>query len=190
MGALFSPFNYLKLTQHGKWIVDWIVPFGFALCFVVLATFHLPKFDFHSENGLIAMMRSFVETLPGFYIAALTAVATFGRPEIMDTPLNPGDIYLKKKIANSEDQVLVTRRKFLCLMFAYLCALSVVLTVLPAVAIAMRADVSELLKPLALLWAERAYTLIYLGLLAQMLVITLWGLYYLSDRIHQSEFQQ
>ena len=98
MGALFSPFNYLKLTQHGKWIVDWIIPFGFALCFVVMATFCLPKFDFHSENGLIAMMRSFVETLPGFYIAALTAVATFGRPKIMDTPLNPGDIYLKKKI--------------------------------------------------------------------------------------------
>lgn len=190
MGSLFSPFNYLRLTQHGKWIIDWVVPLAMVALMLWGVFTYLPNFDFHSEHGFISTMRSFVETLPGFYIAALTAVATFGRPEVMDTPVIPGDIFIKQSLANSDAPILVTRRRFLCLLFAYLCALSIFLTVLPAIAFAMKADVMAISNQMMVCWAERIYIFVYTTLLAQMLVITLWGLYYLSDRIHQSELHQ
>lgn len=190
MGSLISPLNYLRLTQHAKWVVDWLIP----ICFALFATYSInvtfPHFDLYSKDGFINGMGGFIQTLPGFYIAALTAVATFGRPEVMDMAVSPGDIYLRQKSTSNPGRVLVTRRKFLCLMFAYLCTVSLVLTVISPTVQALKIDAVRMIPQPNMFYLKVIFEMLYFISLGQLVMITLWGLYYLSDRIHQSEHVQ
>jgi hypothetical protein len=53
--------------------------------------------------------------LPGFYIAALAAIATFNAPT-MDVPLDGQNTELCSQEENIQTRKL-TRRRFLCLLF-------------------------------------------------------------------------
>ena len=180
-------FGYLAIQHPTKKFVDWVLPS--ILSIIASGVIFVSKggINFFGTGGVISMVLGYVQNLPGFYIAALAAIATFARPDI--DVLMPGDPPPRIK---SEDNrgvvnlIELTRRRFLCLLFSFLTIECIVLTFL---SIAMLASASALNLTLTgithtILFCGAVF--IYFLILFQLLIATLWGLYYLGERIHQT----
>lgn len=179
---LKRPFGYLFIKEvKGKALYDWLYPIILTICTWIL--FYLSGKDhaFLSEH-VIAGLVSFVGNLPGFFIAALAAIATFQSPKLEEyvetsssiTPCIKYDIVDEnKKIVNKSFPL--KRRAFLSYMFAFLTALSFIIVII---------------SKLALMIPECSYlNIIYCWTLIlifyQMTVTTFCGLYYLGSRLHE-----
>jgi uncharacterized membrane protein len=181
------PFDYLRINHPEKRSIDIWIP----LCtsFLVMSFFVFSDIYYEADRILSIVDRvfSFIPTLIGFYVAALAAVATFNKPN-MDEPM-PGDPIRVDSFARREtDPIeLVTRRRFLCLLFGYLCALSILIAVLSLAGIVIRNDAAFYLH-------DYNITAILFGFVLTLLVsnlftTTLLGMYYLVDRIHQAPLE-
>ncbi len=184
---LGKPFGYLFIKGiSGKAAYDWAAPFILTLLtaglFIGLKISPQSLLD---DGGFIKSIISFISNLPGFYIAALAAIATFNRAEI-DLPLisstKSASIEIKVtkengKIVNSAE--VLTRRLFLCMLFSFLTALSIVIIILNAVS----APIISSFQGNGILIA---YSLLFTFLVWQLLVSTFFGLYYLGNRIHMN----
>ncbi len=185
---LCRPFSYLSIrhpTTGIRWI-NWWIPIIFTALAVGIACWLDKPVDLFSGSGLLAKILGFIQNLPGFYLAALAAVATFNNPD-MDK-LMPGQPPTAKILHNGDlTTVPLTRRRMLCIMFAYLTALSFGLTIASIASMtfadAVKAAVSDL-RPAYVNLLKGAFASLYLTALMQMLLITLWGLFYLGERIH------
>ena len=96
---LLRPLSYLSIEHKQKWIVDWVYPLIFAVLSTALL-FGLKKYGnipLYADGAVIAKILGFVQGLPGFYIAALAAIATFkekaedllAKPEFEAAVTNP-----------------------------------------------------------------------------------------------------
>ncbi|ELY7545905.1 hypothetical protein SOK14_004011 [Cronobacter turicensis] len=182
---LSKPFSYLFIKGiGGKAVYDWIAPFFltlFSLGYFYL--FNISEKTIIEDGGVIKTIASFISNLPGFYIAALAAIATFNREQI-DHPLinDKGSPSIDVRVTKENGHVVnttepLTRRLFLCMLFAYLTALSIFIII-------MNAFISPLLK----IYSENLFPAIYIALFLflswQMLISTFFSLYYLGNRIH------
>lgn len=197
--VLLRPFAYLTI-QHSdpihRWI-NWWVPAIFAVfigsCWLVpLALDHFGfltpiPVDIWSNSGLISKIQGFVQSLPGFYTAALAAVATFGGKNMLK--VMPGQAPRMKFFVGSEmtEALELNRRLFLSSLFAYLTALSFLLTVGAATGVTLAPIVKSILLPWAVSYASAFATSVYILFFIQMLTVTGWGLYYLGERMHLSD---
>lgn len=184
---LARPFGYLSIKGiNGKKAYDWLAPLIlsiFSLAFFYFS--NLPFVDLIKDGGFIKTVASFISNLPGFYIAALAAIATFNREQI-DYPLigKAGTPFIEVKITKENGTTVnskedLTRRLFLCMLFAFLTALSIMIVILNAFV----APVLALSKDVT---AHVIYAGIFIYLIWQLLVSTFFGLYYLGDRIHMN----
>lgn len=184
---LARPFGYLSIKGiNGKKAYDWFAPLTLTLLSV--AYFHLcnfPFIDLIKDDGFIKTTSAFVANLPGFYVAALAAIATFNREQI-DYPLigSTGTPFIEVKVikengitVNSKENL--TRRLFLCMLFAFLTALSIVIVML-------NAYVSPVISISTNKLAHYVYAVFFIFLTWQLFVTTFFGLYYLGDRIHMN----
>lgn len=181
---LFRPFGYLSIKGvSGKFIYDWLIPFVLSLLSMAYFYGLTTPALLLSDNGFFRSTISFISILPGFYIAALAAIATFNRKQIDDPLISDNGtpyIYVKgvkengKPYRTKED---MTRRLFLCMLFSFLTAESIVLIMLHNFS-------APLFNAVAHPYYLAAYTFIFLLILWQLLVTTFFGLYYLGDRIH------
>lgn len=182
---LAKPFEYLYIKGiSGKSAYDWGAPLALTLLtFLFFFMQDVKPATLFIDGGFIKSIVSFISNLPGFYIAALAAIATFNRAEI-DLPLisntKKASIEIKVtksngKVENSEE--ILTRRLFLCMLFSFLTALSIVIIMLNA-----------FISPLTAIYTNdyflAGYALIFTFGTWQLLVSTFFGLYYLGNRIH------
>lgn len=184
---LLRPFGYLAIRHSHKWVVDWVYPGFFAAIVVGLLSLGNPR-DIVSadDNGVVQLILSFVQSLPGFYIAALAAIATFGRPdidEILPAP-TPKVVVRNRGVENLVD---LTRRRFLAMLFAFLTAESILVIISSIFLVSHGAPLFSFTyfelsaaSGLALIVAF-AYFLVFF----QMVVATFWGLYYLGYKLHE-----
>ncbi|EHN5843781.1 hypothetical protein KDR42_004584, partial [Salmonella enterica subsp. enterica serovar Newport] len=75
---LGKPFEYLSIKGiSGKAAYDWVAP---AILTVITAAIFIllkiPVKNLFVDGGFIKSIVSFISNLPGFYIAALAAIAT------------------------------------------------------------------------------------------------------------------
>lgn len=186
---LVRPFAYLRI-QHASGTlraVNWALPVGAAAVCVALGAWVSPSVNVFHADGLLVKLLGFVQSLPGFYLAALAAVATFAK-EGLDR-LMPGEAPKVDIIYNGQLTVVeLTRRRFLSMMFAYLTVLSILLTMAAILATTFVDPIRALLTPLGRAWLKGAFAFFYLAMLAQMLVITMWGIYYLGERMHTPDY--
>jgi len=184
---LLRPFGYLNIKGvNGKFIYDWAIPFILSLISLIYLHYTISKPDqLLGADGFFKNTISFISILPGFYIAALAAIATFNRKQIDDPLISDSGtpyIYVKgvkengRPYRTKED---ITRRLFLCMLFSFLTAESILLIMLHNFAIPWIATATN---PYILI----CYSFIFLILLWQLLVTTFFGLYYLGDRIHMN----
>ncbi|EOX4467669.1 hypothetical protein ACJ5NB_002408 [Vibrio alginolyticus] len=176
---LLRPFSYLQIQHRDRHIYNWIVPLVASILTMIFILVFIDIKDAVREGGLIDSINNFVANLPGFFIAALAAVATFNKNDI-DLEMN-NDVKLTILYQGSSTDIPLTRRRFLCVLFSYLTATSLFLVLFTKLALASS-------------WHESWYPAVswigcwlFFFILWQMLLATVLGLYYLGERLHTAE---
>jgi hypothetical protein len=137
---------------------------------------------------MIRELQGLLQILPGFYLTALAAISTFNKNDL--------DYYLPKPtpqidILVSGHRVLIylTRRKMLSYLFGYLTFLSLMLYISTVIGSAIAPSFNQIFAPYS-----TAFLLVFEALFQiffwQMIIITIFGLYQLCDRIHQPDNDQ
>lgn len=183
---LFKPFDYLRIIHDDKRKVDWLYPITVALLAVITFEHYLPSDYLTKNGGLASLTLGFIQSLPGFYIAALAAVATFGKKSIdryFPTPMP----FIYKRNLGENTKTFLTRRTFLCMLFAFLTCESIILVLFSIILILLPNETQHLaIKGFNISYATGLLAKFsYLLLLSQMLIATFWGLFYLGYKIHE-----
>jgi hypothetical protein len=180
---LLRPWAYLRIHAQGKIVFDWIVPAVMATIAAAMLALAGREVSVFGDNGVISKMTGFVQNLPGFFIAALAAVATFNRDDLdslLPAP-TPTMVVLNRGLPVPLE---LTRRRFLCALFAFLTAQSLAVTCMGIFAVSFSSWVVQSLQANVVPFCKIACGFLYLLLLAQLLSVTCLGLYYLGDRLH------
>ncbi|WP_444668340.1 hypothetical protein [Cereibacter changlensis] len=147
---------------------------------------------FIGPTGLVGSLLTLFSTLPGFYFAGLAAVSTFGSTT-MDQEMPAPAPELRIRVRGQEVVVKLTRRLFLSYLFSYLVILSFGLC-LALLTINALAPSIEVLEAAICSWAGVAWPWLALqsvvGLVltfacASLMVSTLHGIFFLTEKIHQ-----
>ncbi len=182
---LLRPFSFLTITHPTRkpLIINWILPIILAAIVTSIGFFTSEKIDVFGSSGLISRLLGFIQSLPGFYIAALAAIATFNNKDMLK-PM-PGTPPIGTVVYNGyPERIPMNRRRFLSSMFAYLTVLSIGLTLLAVAFLTVAPSVKDVVSPEKCQVLKSAATYIYVVFVCQMVSVTLWGLYYLGDRLH------
>ena len=177
---LTRPVSYLLLKHPAGKVYNWIVPMLFALVSIFCLYVGVGIEGIVGVNGLIAQVSDFVVSLPGFFIAALAAIATFNRPVIDQEMINAPTIDIKVDQATLSDQPL-TRRDFLLRLFSFLTVESIFLTIYAKVGSLV--SVPQFLDT-SLQVVDWIYVSIYLVFFWQLIILLLFGMYYLCERLN------
>jgi hypothetical protein len=187
---LIRPLDYLRIRHPRKRNYDGWLPLGLTIGTVVALYFLPLPIQIFGDGGLLDILAGLLQFLIGFYIAALAAVATFDRPS-MDQPMagDAPELWVTRH-GLTESQKL-TRRRFLSLMFGYLALLSFLLYGVSAFGNLLEPNIHALIpyESQAFLFARWGFLSIFLFLAYNLLVTTMLGLYYMTDRIHRFEGQ-
>jgi hypothetical protein len=188
VNLLFRPFSYLLIDHPKKWLVDWLYPLVLCASTIVVLGYLRTRGTvvIFSDAGLVSKCLGFIQGLPGFYIAALAAIATFNKTDIDKTM--PAPVPSLTSIYKGEKVVIkLTRRRFLCSMFAFLTAESIVLVLMsvfaPATASSFKGWIGGDLESVTVY----IFLIFYFFAFWQMIVTTFLGLYYLGERLHQAD---
>lgn len=184
---LSRPWAYWCVKGSGKAVFDWVLPIVLSLMCAAIVDVSKHQINFFGAGGVLQMLTGFFQNLPGFFIAALAAVATFDRDELDESMPNPTPticLYVKGRWT----RVPLTRRRFLSTLFAFLSIQSIFVTLigigLVSCASWVRAidSVSSILR-----YVSFGVVAIYSMFVWQMITVSCLGLYYLGDRIHQPD---
>jgi hypothetical protein len=185
VGRLFVPMRYLRIVHPEKFVYDVVLPIGALIIGVSVYNFLPVKPPLLGENGILTDIKDVLALLIAFFVAALAAIATFSRPGLDDVMKGSNPPRIPVKLMGKVYWQPVTRREFLCYLFGYLSSmsLSLFLTI-----VTVKAFVPSLH-----LWIEEATFLVLKNIFiaafsaaaGHMLVATLLGLNYLTDRINR-----
>lgn len=185
---ILRPFAYIFIHHPVKRKVDWLLPLSLTAITIVLLFPFREGMNVWATFGVVATAQGLVQALPGFYIAALAAVATFGQQgSSLDTIIPAPTPTIQTRFAGAWIEMKLSRRRFLCLLFAYLTSISVVLSLFATYGQAVAAPARLMVMDIVVNTASWIMFATYLFFLFQMVVITLWGLYYLSDKMLQPD---
>lgn len=187
--VIFRPFSFLTI-KHPTFVfpvILWVIPTLASLTFLSVIFFIDKNINLWGNSGIIEKISSFIQSLPGFYIAALAAVATFGNRSLDKTmpgtaptlsiPFNGGWI---------EDEPL-NRRLFLTSMFAYLTTLSIIITIVSIVSVLVAPSIKLLIPITAAIYLKYLFTFLIFTFIIQLFIISLWGISYLGEKMHLSD---
>jgi hypothetical protein len=185
MWRILVPLRYLRIAHPEKW------KFDLGLPLILAAVFVLPIFsstfvtDALGTFDIVGKLSSFLGVLTGFFIAALAAVATFGKQE-MDDPM-PGEppVRLEHKVNMETYFENLSRRRFLSFLFGYMAFLTLVLYIGGYVYLIADKYWLAVAAPGWRTVIFRVFWCLYVFALANLLSNTLLGLFYLTDRIHR-----
>ncbi len=184
---LTRPFGYILIRHPVKKVIDWYIPLAMTLILFVISYPLRSALNVWGTGGLVQLAQQIIQGLPGFYIAALAAVATFGQQSTLDMLIPDPTPTIKTRSAGEWISMQLTRRRFLCLLFAYLTVVSVLLSLIATYGLATAAAIRLLAPPWLSQGLSLAGTIFYSIFIFQLIIVTLWGLYYLSDRMHQPQ---
>ena len=126
---------------------------------------------------------TFVQVLPGFYIAALAAIASYSNP-FVDNAMAGSPPYLEEVDNRGTRKSYLSRRRFLTLMFGYLAAISIILTIfLFVVRLGYETKILSV-DPIIYYSIYSLLCFMFFAIFSQMVLVTLHGIYYLADRMH------
>lgn len=178
------PLSYLRISHPSKWVVDWALPSAIA----ILITSVVIAGDYFSSQGLGWKfleddISGLVSILPGFYIAALSAIVVFNRNDI-DKHMPEPTPSLKIPAAGI---VSLTRRRFLALTFSFLTAESIILLTLIGLGPSLQAIAAYFLNGWQYFTGKYAFIYLLFFIFSQLVVVTFLCLYYLGERLHQPD---
>lgn len=181
---LTRPLDYLRIEHPSKRYYDRWVPLFFATPMIIWFVFIPGGVSIFSPSGVVDKINGLLQILTGFYIASLAAVATFNK-ESMDKPMIGEPPILD--VGEGKAPEILTRRRFLSLMFGYLALSSLFLYIMGIFAVSSAAVIKDILSDSLVVLVRAAGAIIYFFLFSNIVVTTLLGLFYMSDRIHRHE---
>lgn len=183
--------SYRKVSHpQMKWYL-WILPCltTFVIVFPVYF-FHLSSTAF-VKDGLVDGLTSMLSLLPGFFFAALAAVATFPSTAL-DKHVEEEGFSIPMRTKGVISQQPLTMRIFLSQLFSYLTAISFIALLMGIFNRAFRSLWSSGEKSLEIDWLpsfvfhlETAFLIIFIYLVSSIVFSGGHGLYFLSERIHR-----
>ncbi|EPJ8753842.1 hypothetical protein [Pseudomonas juntendi] len=184
LGQLLRPFGYLSIQHPYKWVVDWLYPSILAMALTITLFLLDSEASYYAPGNLISLILSFVQSLPGFYIAALAAIATFGRSDIDNIIPEPTPKVIIR-FRGSTNIVDLTRRKFLAMLFAFLTAQSILVVIFSIAMMTFGKSIfdSTVAGPASGVVFSFVILLSYFIAFFQMIIATFWGLYYLGYKL-------
>jgi len=181
---LFTPLAYLRIKNPIKPWFDWYIPLAMTT-FVFVVLMVLPgRVNLFGETGLVAHVTQLLQMLIGFYIAALAAIATFPS-KVLDQPFAGDPVKIKVKRKGQQKLIPINRRRFLSYLFGYLAFLSLLLFLIGMSISVLHNNLEALLAKDVVRAIKPGFTFVYLFLISNLMVTTLLGLHYLTDRIHR-----
>lgn len=180
------PWAYIMIKGKEKWVFDFLLPSILSIIVTAAAILSKGSVNYFGPGGIISSFTSFIQSLPGFFIAALSVVATFQKKE-MDFFLAPPTPEIAIRIDGRIGLVRLTRRRFLGLLFSFLTAQSIIITGLGIFLSSFSGYATSLISIDLRIYMFSFAILLYMYLVFQMLIVTFWGLYYLSERMYQGE---
>lgn len=178
---LLTPLTFLRLQSLDLRAYQWTIPI--VLTLLGLAGFYLlpSKPPLFSEKGLVNTINGLLNTLIGFYIAALAAVATFNNAAL-DKVMKGRPPTLVTYRQGEKNVEQLTRRRFLVILFGYCAFVSIMLFAFGVISLLVAPSIAKLswMPALRLVWLAA-----YFALAASLFVVTLLGLHYLIERMHR-----
>ena len=177
---LFTPLNYLRIQHDQKRWLDFFMPAILSLCVCAIYVLLPVRLDLTGDKGLIATLGTYLQVLSGFYIAALAAIATFPNKN-MDVEMDGVPVAL-----NNHN---LTRRQFLSYLFGYLAFIGFGLVMVGSLVQLLAPSIEFYSKcmPDGFKWLKLAGLFFYLVCFFSIILTTLLGLYYLTDKIHENK---
>lgn len=178
---ILTPLAFLRLQSPDLRAYQWTIPA--VLGALALVAFYLlpSKPPLFTEKGLVNTVNGLLNTLIGFYIAALAAVAAFNNPTLDQVMKGrPPTLTVYREGVQTKEQL--TRRRFLVILFGYCAFISIMLFTLGVLSLILAPSLASAswMPTLRLVWLG-----VYFSMAASLLVVTLLGLHYLIDRMHR-----
>lgn len=186
---LLRPVDYLSIKDGSKWKIDWAVPTAMAIGTGLGFYFLSPRPQVFMKDGLLQQIGSLLSIMPGFYLAALAAIATFHKSDMDEYMPSPVPT-IETLSAGHKRTINLTRRRYLSIMFGYLTLLSLTLFIGTIFTNACADTFKALIDPEWRIFTVVSYISIFFLLFWHMISVTLFGLYQLSDRMHQPDIRQ
>lgn len=186
------PFAFIGVRHKTLTPFLRFVPLFFAAIFTIVFWFMPVRPSLTGDGSLSRHMITVFAILPGFFIAALAAVATFNRPEMDEVMPDPAP-ELKLRTGEHESYFPLTSRMFMTHLFSYLTSVSFFAVFLFVFADLSAPSVSYVVSKVAdVYWRgvifealSLAYFAVVFWLASKIILTTLIGLYFLAERIHR-----
>ena len=181
---LLRPLDFLRISDRELRLSRWIFPlfFGLLLSAILLTLHYKTDYVLIHDGGYFERILILLGVLPGFYIAALAAVATLGHRQ-MDKILPSAPTLPFPKRGKMVDMPL-TKRQFISMLFAFLTLESMFLFLFLSISLPAK----EIFVIFSSFWRSiflTVFIIIVNVALAQIVFLTMFGLYFLGDRIHR-----
>lgn len=183
---LFSPFSYLKITWERGLTSKKFFDIGLPIILSLITVILLILLRLNIENGtnifnndITYYLSGFFQTIPGFYIAGLAAIATLNSDNM--------DVYMTDPCPKLNGEK-VKRRLFLAQLFSYLTIGSLILFILTLIGrFAASINILQGVSVFTYYFTYAIFSLIYFYFFWQIMVLTCLGLYYLGEKIHYND---
>lgn len=191
---IWRAFAFNNITSKELRVVRILIPMFITIAVFIIYLVLPKKPEIMGDKKYLDYLLQIIGILPGFYIAALAAGATFTNSSLDEIMPGKNPPTLKTKIMGQELEPPLTIRIFICHLFSYLSATALVL----AFAILAAIEINPSLEYIKCQNKSNDYILIaitlvqYLAVLAitfyvvKIASITLHGLYFLAERMHMS----
>jgi hypothetical protein len=187
---LLVPLNYLRIKHggglfHSKKTHDFVLPIIFAALTVAVFWLLDAPLKIFGNPDTTRRITDLLQLMMVFYLAALAAVATFERKGI-DHPLKGGNATL---LTTHQGVKILTHRQFISYLFGYLSFLSFILFMFMTVGDLAQDKIVELLKHnlavynFTIKWVSPVLFFSFLAVLWQLILTSLFGIYFLTDRL-------
>lgn len=186
-GFAYRAISHSEMRIYTTWL-----PLALTAAFAVIYSLLPVQPALVGKGGLIEGAMTLVSTLPGFYFAGLAAVSTFGASS-MDHEMSDPAPTVKMRVRGQMVELKLTRRLFLSYLFSYLVVLSFTLWLTLLLANALTPSLEEFRKNIDLwLGSEWPWFSVQAGLglivtfgFASLVVSTLHGVFFLTEKMHQ-----
>ncbi|MEY9731724.1 hypothetical protein [Bradyrhizobium yuanmingense] len=186
---LLRPLAYMTIKDESKWKIDILLPLCFAIaCTLIYVVLPKQVPIFSGSGGFVTLFIGLLQILPGFYLTALAAVATFNRPD-MDFLMPRPAPRVTISVSGVPQQIELTRRRMLSMLFGYLTFVCFALYFGSVISLIVAPNAKELIAASLHWWILRSFVFAYAFFMGQLIFITMFGLYQLSDRMHQPDIQ-
>lgn len=186
-------FRNVKHPDLG-WIVWWL-PLAVAAGATLVLILTPEHAVLSGVDGLLNKVASVLAFLPGFFIAALAAVATFERRGL-DLEMPAPSPTLLFKDGRSEEALPLTYRMYVSYLFGHIAVLSIAMIIISFVsnyfieAISIAPKIESAIMDIDFYINVRhiikyMFIFIYFYFIASILLIALHGIYFLMERLHQ-----